>query len=339
MGFNAEMYAVGYKTRQKDDVVCYIDRVAIFPDKYKMKGSLMPGVVKLAEIANTPIPESNYKFARMENVTTVLPEGYMGLTWFRKRGVPLKVHKGTYYSNVFIREEYRETTYIKAYLEDGTCVIQETYPKKKPKKALIYSQLEDAIEWEDITDTLYEKIQEDIENKSYSLSYTNYRFLGLVKPYRKVVIKHHKNGCIVAKGKFESLVIWNEGEEIYGTWMPNTAANDHGENIKATLLTLLAGNYVLPFNCISNPMVTHIFESDSPFLFLANQRRYFKLIAMGRNDEGRTVHCIFLDFSAITDSALNLDYILDYLKSYNAWILTNNPITVEFNWKHTVYQL
>lgn len=165
----------------------------------------------------------NYAFAVFKNVPTVIPDAYYTVSFFNNRGVPLKIEQGYYGDNIFLRETYQDRTYIRAYEADGSVGLYESDNIKNDNYEgvnVYYTRIEKLIEkWEDITDSVISKVYDSIKDISCDIPLNNEIVLGALKGLSRNKIYQLSSGVIVADGKFESLIIWNEGHDVKMTWL------------------------------------------------------------------------------------------------------------------------
>lgn len=165
----------------------------------------------------------NYAFAVFKNVPTVIPDAYYTVSFFNNRGVPLKIERGYYGDNIFLRETYQDRTYIRAYEADGSVGLYESDNIKNDNYEgvnVYYTRIEKLIEkWEDITDSVISKVYDSIKDISCDIPLNNEIVSGALKGLSRNKIYQLSSGVIVADGKFESLIIWNEGHDVKMTWL------------------------------------------------------------------------------------------------------------------------
>lgn len=167
--------------------------------------------------------KGNYAFAVFKNVPTVVPDTYYNVNFFNNRGVPLKIEKGMYGDNVLVKETYKDRTYIRAYKEDGSVGLYESQVIKNADYEgpnVYFNRLEEVVKtWEDITESVVEKVIESVTELKSSLSLEDESVLAALRGLGKNKIYRMDNGVIIADGKFESLVIWGEPNEAKMCWL------------------------------------------------------------------------------------------------------------------------
>lgn len=174
-------------------------------------------------IENSLFDKGNYSFAVFKNVATVVPENYNTLNFFHNKGVPLKIEQGVYGDNVLLKETYKDRTYIRAYKEDGSIGLYESEVIKNDNYVgpnVYFKRLDDlVVVWEDITDNVVSDVIESVSKLSCSLAIDNEGVLSALKGLTRNAIYILDTGVIVAQGKFESLIIWSENEEVRMSWL------------------------------------------------------------------------------------------------------------------------
>lgn len=189
--------------------------------------------------------KGNYAFAIFENVATVVPKMYSNIAFFSNKGVPTKIEKGMYGDNVLLKETYKDRTYIRAYKVDGSMGLYESKIIKNDEYEgpnVYFNRLEDLVEnWEDITDEILKEIINSINSLTCTLPLSNESVLTALKGLGKNDIYKLESGVIVADGKFESLIIWNEEAEVKMAWLGRKLdfSNLKYENITKDLTELL----------------------------------------------------------------------------------------------------
>lgn len=167
--------------------------------------------------------KGNYAFAVFKNVETVVPEDYKTLSFFNNRGVPMEVYKGIYGDNILLKEVYKDKTTIRAYNKQGDILLYENEIKKSKEYEgpnMYYSRIDELVgDWLDVTDEFEKAILNDLEKKSSILMISNEKVQQALKGLSRNRIVRLKSGLIVADGKFESLVIWNEVHEVKMAWL------------------------------------------------------------------------------------------------------------------------
>lgn len=174
-------------------------------------------------IEDSIFDKGTYGFAIFKNVTTTIPKTYFNIGFFNNRGVPSKVEKGVYGSNILLKETYTDRTYIRAYKEDGTVGLYESQIIKNADYEgpnIYFNRLEDVIvEWEDITESVLSAVFESVKELDCTLNLSNEIVLGALRGLGKNTIYRLDSGVIVADGKFESLIIWSDSSEIKMAWL------------------------------------------------------------------------------------------------------------------------
>ena len=174
-------------------------------------------------VENGLFDKGNYAFAVFKNVATVVPEVYKTLDFFNNKGVPLKIEKGLYGDNVILKETYKDRTYIRAYKEDGSIGLYESEVIKNSNYEgpnVYFKRLNDLVkEWVDITDEVLKAIIEGVPSLTCSVGLDNELVSGALKSLTHNKIFVLESGVIVAEGKFESLIIWSQGEEVRMAWL------------------------------------------------------------------------------------------------------------------------
>lgn len=167
--------------------------------------------------------KGNYAFGVFRNVATIEPVGYRTLNFFNNKGVPMQVFKGLYGDNVLLKEVYKDKTVIRGYSEDNRIIFYEN--EKKISKDyegpnMYYARINELVEnWEDITQDLEDALLQDLSNKKSVLKLSNEKVLQGLQGLSKNRIVRLESGVIVADGKFESLTIWDEGQEVKMAWL------------------------------------------------------------------------------------------------------------------------
>lgn len=174
-------------------------------------------------VEDSVFDKGNYAFAIFKNIKTILPKDYLHIDFFNNRGVPIKIEKGVYGLNILLKETYSDRTYIRAYKEDGTVGLYESQIIKSAEYEgpnIYFNRLEDVIvKWEDITDYVLSSVFDSIESLECSLSLSNETILGALRGLGKNTIYLLESGVIVADGKYESLIVWNDSSEIKMAWL------------------------------------------------------------------------------------------------------------------------
>jgi len=167
--------------------------------------------------------KGNFAFAVFENVETVVPDDYYTLSFFNNRGVPMQVLKGTYGDNILLKEIYKGKTTIRAYNKQGSILLYENEIKKSKDYEgpnMYYSRINELVGvWTDITEEFETAILSDLRNKKSVLSLSNEKVQQALKRLSRNMIVRLESGLIVADGKFESLVIWNDDHEVKMAWL------------------------------------------------------------------------------------------------------------------------
>lgn len=174
-------------------------------------------------IENGLFDKGNYAFAVFKNVATVVPSNYNTLNFFHNKGVPLKIEKGVYGDNVLLKETYKDRTYIRAYKEDGSIGLYESeYIKNANYEGpnVYFMRLDDlVVNWEDITDSIVSDILDSVGKLTCTLAIDDEGVLSALKGLTRNAIYILDTGVIVAQGKFESLIIWSENDEVRMSWL------------------------------------------------------------------------------------------------------------------------
>lgn len=197
-------------------------------------------------VDGTLFDKGNYAFAVFKNVATVIPTAYYDISFFNNRGVPIKIEKGTYGDNVFVKETYKDRTYIRAYKEDGSIGLYESKTIKNNDYEgpnVYFNRLEDIIEnWEDITDSVVSSVMKSIDNVTCTATLEDETVLTALKGLGRNTIYCLDSGVIIADGKFESLVIWGEPNAIKMCWLGHKydLTDKKYENITEKLVSILA---------------------------------------------------------------------------------------------------
>ena len=197
-------------------------------------------------VDDTFFDKGNYAFAVFKNVLTVVPTSYYDINFFNNRGVPVKIEKGTYGDNVFVKETYKDRTYIRAYKEDGSIGLYESKTIKNNDYEgpnVYFNRLEDIInDWEDITDIVVDKVMKSIDNLVCKATLEDETVLTALKGLGRNTIYRLDSGVIIADGKFESLVIWGEPEAIKMCWLGHKYdfTDKTYEDITEKLVSILA---------------------------------------------------------------------------------------------------
>lgn len=167
--------------------------------------------------------KGNYAFAVFKNVATVIPKSYSDINFFNNRGVPIKVEKGIYGDNVLLKETYRDRTYIRAYKEDGSVGLYESKNIKNTDYEgpnVYFNRVNDLVEvWEDITLEVVKNVTDSIKKLNCDVVLENENVKTALKGLSHNRMYKLSNGVLIADGKFESLVIWNDKEEIKMCWL------------------------------------------------------------------------------------------------------------------------
>lgn len=189
--------------------------------------------------------KGNYAFAVFKNVPTVIPNLYYDVNFFNNRGVPYKIEKGFYGDNVLVKETYKDRTYIRAYKEDGTVGLYESKVIKNADYEgpnVYFNRLEELVkDWEDITDSVVEKVFKSVDNLTAELNLTDEAVLAALKGLGRNKIYRLENDVILADGKFETLVIWGTSKDVKMCWLGHKydLTNKKYEDITEDLLKLL----------------------------------------------------------------------------------------------------
>lgn len=197
-------------------------------------------------VDGTLFDKGNYAFAVFKNVATVIPTAYYDISFFNNRGVPIKIEKGTYGDNVFVKETYKDRTYIRAYKEDGSIGLYESKTIKNNDYEgpnVYFNRLEDIIKnWEDITDSVVSSVMKSIDNVTCTATLEDETVLTALKGLGRNTIYCLDSGVIIADGKFESLVIWGEPNAIKMCWLGHKydLTDKKYENITEKLVSILA---------------------------------------------------------------------------------------------------
>ena len=197
-------------------------------------------------VDGTLFDKGNYAFAVFKNVATVIPTAYYDVNFFNNRGVPIKIEKGTYGDNVFVKETYKDRTYIRAYKEDGSIGLYESKTIKNNDYEgpnVYFNRLEDIInDWEDITEVVVDSVMKSIDNLTCTATLEDEAVLTALKGLGRNTIYCLDSGVIIADGKFESLVIWGEPNAIKMCWLGHKydLTDKRYENITEKLVSLLA---------------------------------------------------------------------------------------------------
>ena len=166
--------------------------------------------------------KGSYSFAVFKNIETVIPYQYGDIRFFANRGVPLKIEKGVYGDNILLKESYKTRTYIRAYKEDGSVGLFECDYIKNDKfegENAYFSRLDNGlIEWVDITDNVVNSVVKSIETLTCDIDYDNSELESALKGIDRKNIYKLDSGVIVANGKFESLIIWND-TDVKMAWL------------------------------------------------------------------------------------------------------------------------
>lgn len=201
-------------------LMTFNNKKTIFQHRENREG-VKAGLGKIVE--DSFFDKGNYAFAVFENVNTVLPEDYKTVKFFINRGVPIKIEKGLYGDNVLIKESYKDRTYIRAYKEDGSIGLYESKTIKNADYEgpnVYFNRLDDIVEnWEDITEEVVSGVLESVKDLTCNVLLSNEFVLNALRGLGKNIIYKLESGVIVADGKFESLVIWNDESEVRMTWL------------------------------------------------------------------------------------------------------------------------
>lgn len=201
-------------------LMTFNNKKTIFQHRECREG-VKPGLGIIVE--NSYFDKGNYAFAIFENVATVLPEKYFTIDFFVNKGVPVKIEQGKYGDNILIKETYKDRTYIRAYKEDGSVGLYESQIIKNPEYEgpnVYFNRLNDLItDWVDITEDVVSKVVNSIKNLTCRVPLSNEFVLNALKGLGKNIIYMLSSGVIIADGKFESLIIWNDGADVKMAWL------------------------------------------------------------------------------------------------------------------------
>lgn len=207
----------------------------VFQHREKVK-DVVEGLGVIVE--GSLVDKGNYAFAVFENVETVVPDGYYTLSFFNNRGVPMKVLKGIYGNNVLLKEIYKDNTTIRAYNKQGDILLYENKIKKSKDYEgpnMYYSRIDEmVVDWVDITQYFEVTILNDLKSKEATLMLSNEKVQQALKGLSRNKIVRLKTGLIVADGKFESLVIWDEDHEVKMAWLGRKLDLEGLENLDIT---------------------------------------------------------------------------------------------------------
>lgn len=329
------IYRVAYKGKS-GGIVTYSDCKAIFPDRQLSKDVTI-GVVSID--TSSYVEKENYKFANMTNVKTITPKEYGTLEFYTGIGVPTTIHKGLYGDCVFFKETYFATTYIKAYLEDGTVIIKEFMDNKKGKGAITYRQIDEVVEWIDITERIHKQVMADLESKKDTPTATNLNVLCTVKPIEKVDVIQSTKGYLIACGKFESMVVWKEKEDtILSSWVGQIIKDD-GVSVKHEMISYMYENHLINKNMYKCKDIN--FElTDCPTVIkeaiALNVIKAYCVLYDAEVDKENSI--LLLELSEKT-LKLDVDAITKYLKTYNtAQLMTlSKAATYKKSWRKALY--
>jgi hypothetical protein len=187
---------------------------------FQQKGSTTKLEIGLGLIVTDSfVDKGDFAFAEIINVQGVLPATYATIDNFENVGVPVTIHIGTYGNSLFIKEEYKDKTVIKALDEVGNILLSENKQVNYDAFNSYYFRLDNVItDWKDVTAEILEGIVGSIRCKEADLNIGNpYILYALKRLYRKKVLKA-SNGVIIAEGRHESLVIWGTSDKASMAW-------------------------------------------------------------------------------------------------------------------------
>lgn len=190
------------------------------------------------------VDKGNYAFATMQNIVSVLPDTYATVDFFENKGVPIKIQKGVYGDSTFIKEDYADKSFIKAYDAVGNTLLYENKAVKNKDFTglnMYYCRLENTVgTWVDITDEVASAILESIVAKKCDLDIMHsYIFMYTMKGLKKNKVVKLSNGVIMADGKHETLVFWGEGDTVRMAWLGRRLDLSENEDITAEVAKIL----------------------------------------------------------------------------------------------------
>ena len=122
-----------------------------------------------------------------------------------------------------MKETYRDRTYIRAYKEDGSVGLYESKNIKNTDYEgpnVYFNRVNDLVEvWEDITSEVVKNVTDSIKKLNCDVVLENENVKTALKGLSHNRMYKLSNGVLIADGKFESLVIWNDKEEIKMCWL------------------------------------------------------------------------------------------------------------------------
>lgn len=206
--------------QSKEGVMTFNGKKPVFNRrKNSVKVPLGLGVI----LDGTIQDKGTYAFADIRPINSVLPDKYFTIENFKDVGMPVKIYKGTYGNNVFVKEEYMNKVIIKAFDSSGKVIFQE-YEKNRGKNGtrlnLNYCKLHNEIRgWEDITEQVLTKVLEKVKMKSCNIDIKNPYILYVLRWLYRNKIVRASNGVVYAYGVYETLVIWEKNNVISMAWL------------------------------------------------------------------------------------------------------------------------
>lgn len=220
-------------------VMLYKDRIPVFQRKDIPK-DLVIGLGKIVE--GSLVDKGRYMFADIVNLEATLPEDYHTLERYKNIGVPRRIYQGTYGNSTFLQEVYYDKSAIRAYSSDGSLLMQEYRQVRDKYDNLYYVRLNENVGiWKDITTDFYVKLVGDITKRTTSVDIENPSLIRALTKLGRDRIRRLGNGFVAIDGRFETLLVWEDTEELAMSWLGVPLAKallwvDDPE-IKATLST------------------------------------------------------------------------------------------------------
>jgi hypothetical protein len=202
-------------------IIAFKGRKVVFQDrKIKREKPLKVGLGIIEK--DTIIDKGNYCFGNFKNVDSYIPKEYYKISFFENVGVPLKIEKGYYGENVFLKEHFLDKIVIKAFNKKGEVIFYENKIVKKDNfkgRNLYFNRINELIiNWEDITENVHSKVYKSIKKLKGVDNFLHKDILEAIKTLLCNDVYKTKNNVIIAEGKFEHLVVWQD-KNISMAWL------------------------------------------------------------------------------------------------------------------------
>ena len=198
----------------KGGYMAYDKGKTVFKD-INCREEINKGIVRLER--KSYVTKGKTIFAHMSNITTVLPDKFFTIDFFKNTGVPDRLYVCKYGDSLVTKEVYNSKTFIKAYNADGDAIISESCDTGK-RGSIAFRQADELLlDWIEITKELYRgiamSIKEEIKEKANVEDIlNNFTLEGIHR------VLYLSNNFIVMFGKYQKMICWFENGKAHRVW-------------------------------------------------------------------------------------------------------------------------